>query len=60
VPHPEVYVRLTSSGFECTIRYPADPARVAATNRKMIDALRAALAKEPSLTLVSSAGPTIE
>lgn len=60
VPHPEVSVRLTGSGFECTIRYPADPSQVAATNRKMIDALRAALAKEPSLTLVSSAGPAIE
>jgi small-conductance mechanosensitive channel len=60
VPHPEVSVRLTSSAFECMIRYPADPARVAATNRKMIDALRAALAKEPGLTLVSSAGPAIE
>jgi hypothetical protein len=51
---------MTSSNFECTVRYPADPAQVAATNRKMIDALRAALAKEPSLTLVSSAGPAIE
>jgi small-conductance mechanosensitive channel len=60
VPHPEVSVRMTSSNFECTVRYPADPAQVAATNRKMIDALRAALAKEPSLTLVSSAGPAIE
>jgi small-conductance mechanosensitive channel len=60
VPHPEVTVRLTSAGLECVVRYPADPARVAATNRKMVDILRTAVAKEPALTLVSFAGPAVE
>jgi hypothetical protein len=51
---------MTSTGLECTIRYPAEPARAAATNRQMIDALQVAVTKEPALTLVSFAGPTIE
>jgi small-conductance mechanosensitive channel len=60
VPRPELSVRLTSAGLECTVRYPAEPTNAAATDRKMIDALRAAVAKEPALTLVSSAGPIAE
>jgi hypothetical protein len=49
--HPEVTVRLTSAGLECSVRYPTEPTRAAETDRKMIDVLRAAIAKEPALTL---------
>jgi small-conductance mechanosensitive channel len=59
-PNLEVTVRLTAAGLECTVRYPAEPARAAATDRKMIEALRAAVANEPGLTLISFAGPTVE
>jgi small-conductance mechanosensitive channel len=58
--HLEVTVRLTSAGLECTVRYPTEPTRAAETDRKMIDVLRAAIAKEPALTLVSSSGPSVE
>jgi small-conductance mechanosensitive channel len=59
-PRPEIAVRLTSAGLECTVRYPAEPARAALTDRKMIDALRTAVAKDPALPLISSTGPTVE
>ncbi len=59
-PHPDVIARLTSAGLECTVRYPTELGDTVATDRKMLDALRAALAKDPPLTLVSSSGPSAE
>jgi small-conductance mechanosensitive channel len=59
-PRPEVTVRLTGAGLECLVRYPAEPARAASTDRNMIDALREALAKDPAVPLIASTGPAIE
>jgi small-conductance mechanosensitive channel/uncharacterized membrane protein YgcG len=55
MPKPEVYVRLTDKGLECTVRYPVEPARAAAIDQKMIVALREAQSKAPDLQVV--AGP---
>jgi small-conductance mechanosensitive channel len=59
VPRPEVYVRLTESGLECTVRYPVLPEQAAATDQRMVKALRDALAESPQLPLVSSGQPAL-
>jgi small-conductance mechanosensitive channel len=56
-PKPEVYVRLTDKGLECTVRYPVEPARAATIDQKMLSALREAQQKAPELQLVG--GPLL-
>jgi small-conductance mechanosensitive channel len=58
LPAPEVYARLTSKGLECTVRYPIQPSQAAATDQKMLLALRQAQEKEPPLQLAD--GPVLE
>jgi small-conductance mechanosensitive channel len=57
MPRPEVYVRLTDKGLECTVRYPVEPARAATIDQTMLNALREAEAKEPPLKSVG--GPVL-
>jgi small-conductance mechanosensitive channel len=57
MPKPEVYVRLTDKGLECTVRYPVEPARAASIDQKMLTALREAQSKQPPLELVG--GPLL-
>jgi small-conductance mechanosensitive channel len=54
---PEVYTRLTTQGLECTVRYPVEPSQAAATDQKMLEALRQAQSKPPPLELVD--GPVV-
>jgi small-conductance mechanosensitive channel len=58
MPRPEVYVRISEKGLECAVRYPAEPARAASIDQKMLVALRAAHAKPPELQLIG--GPLID
>src|SRR5262249_45775037 len=58
MPAPEVYARLTGKGLECTVRYPVDPSQAAATDQKMLAALRQAQASEPPLEAVD--GPLFD
>jgi small-conductance mechanosensitive channel len=58
VPRTDVRSRLTEAGLECTVRYPVDAPHAGAIDRKMIAAIRQAIATEPKLTLISSIGPT--
>ena len=57
VPHPEVRLRWAESGVECAVRYPVEPENAATVDRQMLQALRAALAQDPPLPLVSSSKP---
>jgi small-conductance mechanosensitive channel len=56
-PKPEMHVRLTEKGLECTVRYPVEPARAATIDQKMLVALREAQSKEPQLQVVG--GPLL-
>jgi small-conductance mechanosensitive channel len=58
LPEPEVYARLNIKGLECTVRYPVEPAQAAATDQKMLQALREAQSKAPELQLVD--GPLLD
>jgi small-conductance mechanosensitive channel len=58
VPRTDVRSRLTGDGLECTVRYPVDTPHAAAIDRKMMTAIRQALAADKALTVVSSIGPT--
>jgi small-conductance mechanosensitive channel len=58
MPQPEVYARLNIKGLECTVRYPVEPAQAAATDQKMLLALREAQSKAPELQLVD--GPLLD
>ena len=58
LPEPEVYARLNIKGLECTVRYPVEPAQAAATDQKMLQALREAQSRAPELQLVD--GPLLD
>jgi small-conductance mechanosensitive channel len=58
LPQPEVFVRLTMKGFECTIRYPVEPVQAASTDQKMLAAIQAAHSAAPALDLVE--GPVLD
>jgi small-conductance mechanosensitive channel len=58
MPQPEVYARLNTKGLEVTVRYPVEPAQAAATDQKMLLALREAQSKAPELQLVE--GPLLD
>lgn len=52
LPQPEVYARLSAKGLECTVRYPVEPEQAAATDQRMLVAIRAAQSRAPALELV--------
>jgi hypothetical protein len=58
MPQPEVYARLNTKGLEVTVRYPVEPAQAAATDQKMLFALREAQSKAPELQLIE--GPLLD
>lgn len=58
MPQPEVYARLNTKGLEVTVRYPVEPAQAAATDQKMLLALREAQSRAPELQLVD--GPLLD
>jgi hypothetical protein len=58
LPQPELYLRLTEHGLECTIRYPVEQSRAAAIDQKMLSALRAEQAEAPPLEVVG--GPLLK
>jgi small-conductance mechanosensitive channel len=53
-PVPEVRLRLTDSGLECSVRYPVVPERSARIDQQMLDALRKAVEGDEQLKLVAS------
>ena len=53
-PAPEVRVRWTEGGLECTVRYPVEPENSAQVDQQMLKALRDALAQDPPLKLLSA------
>jgi len=55
-PRPEVRVRLTDNGLECSVRYPVVPENSARIDQQMLDALRKAVERDENLKLVASGG----
>ena len=55
-PSPEVRVRLTDSGLECSVRYPVVPEKSARIDQQMLEALRKALEGDEQLKLIASGG----
>jgi small-conductance mechanosensitive channel len=53
-PAPEVRLRLTDSGLECSVRYPVVAERAARIDQQMLDALRKAVEGDEQLKLVAS------
>lgn len=53
-PQPEVRLRLTENGLECSVRYPVELDRAAATDQQMLKALRDALEHDSQFKLVST------
>lgn len=52
-PQPEVRVRLTESGLECSVRYPVELENAAVIDQQMLKALRDALEQDSPFKLVS-------
>jgi small-conductance mechanosensitive channel len=59
-PAPEVRVRLTDIGLECTVRYPVMPERAARVDQEMLEALRKAVERDEQLKLVASGGMVLK
>lgn len=59
-PAPEVRVRLTDTGLECTVRYPVMPERAARVDQEMLDVLRKAVERDEQLKLVASGGMVLK
>jgi small-conductance mechanosensitive channel len=53
-PQPEVRVRLTENGLECSVRYPVELENAAVIDQQMLKALRDALEADSQFKLVSS------
>jgi small-conductance mechanosensitive channel len=53
-PQPEVRVRLTENGLECSVRYPVELENAAVIDQQMLKALRDALEQDEQFKLVSS------
>lgn len=53
-PQPEVRVRLTENGLECSVRYPVELENAAVIDQQMLKALRDALEHDSQFKLVSS------
>jgi small-conductance mechanosensitive channel len=59
-PAPEVRVRLTDAGLECSVRYPVVAERSARIDQQMLDALRKAVEGDEQLKLVASGGMALK
>ncbi|HEY4211778.1 MAG TPA: mechanosensitive ion channel family protein [Steroidobacteraceae bacterium] len=59
-PQPEVRVRWAESGLECVVRYPVEPENSASVDQQMLKALRAALEKDPALSLVQGSAVVVK
>jgi small-conductance mechanosensitive channel len=53
-PKPEVRVRLTENGLECSVRYPVELENAAVIDQQMLKALRDAFEEDSQFKLVSS------
>ena len=53
-PQPEVRVRLTENGLECSVRYPVELENAAVIDQQMLKALRDAFEEDSQFKLVSS------
>ena len=53
-PQPEVRVRLTENGLECSVRYPVELENAAVIDQRMLKALQGALEGDAQFKLVSS------
>jgi small-conductance mechanosensitive channel/TolA-binding protein len=53
-PQPEVRVRLTENGLECSVRYPVELENAAVIDQQMLKALRDALEQDAQFKLVST------
>ena len=53
-PQPEVRVRLTESGLECSVRYPVELENAAVIDQRMLKALQEALEGDAQFKLVAS------
>jgi small-conductance mechanosensitive channel len=53
-PQPEVRVRLTENGLECSVRYPVELENAAVIDQQMLKTLRDALEHDSQFTLVST------
>jgi small-conductance mechanosensitive channel len=53
-PQPEVRLRLTENGLECSVRYPVELENAAAIDQRMLKALQQALEGDAQFKLVSS------
>lgn len=53
-PQPEVRVRLTENGLECSVRYPVELDNAAVIDQQMLKALRDALEHDSQFKLVST------
>ena len=53
-PRPEVRVRLTENGLECSVRYPVELENAAVIDQRMLKALRDALEGDEQFKLLSS------
>ena len=53
-PQPEVRVRLTENGLECSVRYPVELENAAVIDQRMLKALRDALEGDTQFKLVST------
>jgi hypothetical protein len=60
VPRPEAHARYTPEGVEFSIRYPVERPQVMDIDRRVITAIRDAIANDASLKLVPSGGPKVE
>ena len=59
-PVPEVRVRLTDSGLECSVRYPVVPEKSARIDQQMLEALRKAVEGDEQMKLVASGGMVLK
>lgn len=59
-PAPEVRVRLTDAGLECSVRYPVVAEKSARIDQQMLDALRKAIEGDEQLKLVASGGMALK
>lgn len=59
-PQPEVRLRLTENGLECSVRYPVELENAALIDQQMLSALREALEKDSRFQLVSSGGVALK
>jgi len=59
-PAPEVRLRLTDNGLECSVRYPVVAEKAARIDQQMLDALRKAVEGDEQLKLVASGGMALK